>query len=215
MLPTISRTGFSFYILFLDARENIEYVEEITMEVLLIAVAIALMLVGFFGYNPLRKKYAGIIGVGGSYIVLLGVMLLVSSIGQIFASISGESNISALEIILGIVVMLLCLGYMVFVMLTRCETIAQRIMLPVVACLIGFGFCWRLLAAIVFHMPMESGKQESSSFPKYLYDDSDNRWELINQGGDNANYHCHKTGETRMFYISDFDLGSPSGFYQK
>ena len=44
--------------------------------IILIGAAIAFMLIGFFGYNPLRKKFAGVIGVGGSYIILLGIMLL-------------------------------------------------------------------------------------------------------------------------------------------
>ena len=96
--------------------------------IILIIAAIAFMFLGFFSYNPIRRKYAGIIGVGGSYVVLLGVMLLFSSIGQIIGTITGKSNVSALEIVLGVVVMLLCLGYMVFVMLTRCETVAQRIL---------------------------------------------------------------------------------------
>lgn len=79
--------------------------------IILIIAAIAFMLLGFFAYNPLRRKYADIIGVGGSYIVLLGVMLLFSSIGQIIGTVTGKSNVSALEIVLGVVVMLLCLGY--------------------------------------------------------------------------------------------------------
>lgn len=160
----------------------------------LIIIAIAFMLLGFFAYNPLRRKYAGVIGVGGSYVVLLGVMLLFSSIGQIIGTITGKSNVSALEIVLGVVVMLLCLGYMVFVMLTRCETAAQRILLPFVACLIGFGFIWRFLAALVFHMPMESGKTSGGAFPAILYDPNENQFRLLNEGGDNATYYCEKTG---------------------
>ena len=42
--------------------------------IILIIAAIAFMFLGFFAYNPIRRKYAGIIGVGGSYLVLLGVM---------------------------------------------------------------------------------------------------------------------------------------------
>lgn len=52
------------------------------MPFLLIA-AVVLMLIGFFGYNPLCRKYAGVIGVGGSYVILIDLMLLVSSVGQI------------------------------------------------------------------------------------------------------------------------------------
>ena len=131
--------------------------------ILLIIAAIALMLAGFLAYNPLRRKYAGIIGVGGSYIVLLGVMLLISSIGQIIGAITGESRASALEIILGLIVMLLSLGYMVYVMLTRCRTVAQRILLPFVACLIGFGFCWRAGRAEISFLPSSMIRVTTSS----------------------------------------------------
>ena len=82
----------------------------------LIIAAVAFMILGFCAYNPLRRKYAGTIGVGGSYLVLLGIMLLASSVGQIIGTVTGESNVSALEIILGVIVMILCLGYMVYVM---------------------------------------------------------------------------------------------------
>lgn len=172
--------------------------------IILIIAAIAFMLLGFFAYNSIRKKYAGIIGVGGSYLVLLGVMLLFSSIGQIIGTITGNSNVSALEIILGVVVMLLCLGYMVFAMLTRCETVVQRILLPFAACLIGFGFIWRFLAAIVLHMPMESGKTVGGAFPAILYDPSENQFRLLNEGGDNATYYCEKNGTAGILLCLGF-----------
>ena len=179
----------------------------------LLIVAVVLMLIGFFGYNPLRRKYAGVIGVGGSYFILLGLLLLVSSVGQIARMIAGDSKTSTLEIILGLVVMLVCLAYMVYVMLTRCETVAQRILLPFVACLIGFGFCWRLLGAIIFHMPIESGKHTGGAvFPPVLYDNYENRFELLNAGGDNATYRCHKTGQDVLFYESDLSDGLPNGW---
>ena len=183
----------------------------------LFMMAAALMLVGFFGYNPIRKKWARIIGVGGDYIITLGILLGVSLIGSVIGTILGAptAGTSAMEVILVVVFAVLCLGYMAYVMLTRCQTVTQRILLPFVALLIGFGFCWRLLAAIFLHMPMESGTSNEFVFPQYLYDQWENPWELMNSGGDNANYYCRKTGETRMFYDSDFDLGSPSGFHQR
>lgn len=115
-------------------------------------------------------------------------------------------------LILYLAVALLAAGYLVFLMLTRCETAAQRILLPFVVLIIAFGFETRLLASIVFHLPMKSGKQEEASFPQFLYDD-ENPWELLNAGGDNANYYCQKTEETKLFYFSDFEYGSPSGFH--
>ena len=180
--------------------------------IILIIAAITFMFLGFFAYNPLRRRYAGIIGVGGSYVILLGVMLLFSSIGQIVGTITGTSNVSTLEIVLGVVIMLLCLGYLVYIMLARCDTVAQRILLPFAACLIGFGFIWRFLAAIVFHMPIESGKTTVSTFPSILYDPSENQFRMISQGGDQANYYCEKTGQRVLFYTSDIAEGLPNGW---
>ncbi len=55
----------------------------------------------------------------------------------------------------------------------------------------------------------------SFHFPQYIYDYDENPWELMNSGGDNANYYCQKTGETRMFYSSDFEYEAPSGFHRR
>lgn len=56
---------------------------------------------------------------------------------------------------------------------------------------------------------------DSFSFPMYLYDEEEHPWELTNSGYDNATYYCQATGESKMFYKSDFDLCSPSGFHQR
>lgn len=63
---------------------------------------------------------------------------------------------------------------------------------------IGFGFCWRLLAAIFLHMPMESGKKSAmdeieeahdvSKMPSIIYDDGNNRWQRVTLNKDNATY---------------------------
>ncbi|MBS5569748.1 MAG: hypothetical protein KHX22_00510 [Clostridiales bacterium] len=80
-------------------------------------------------------------------------------------------------------------------MLTRCLTVAQRIQRLFAACLIGFGFCWRLLAAIVAHVPMESGKN-GASFSAILYDTSDNWSRLRSESGE----HCGAVPEYRTAY---------------
>ena len=97
-------------------------------------------------------------------------------------------------------------------MLTRCLTVAQRIQRLFAACLIGFGFCWRLLAAIFLHMPMESGKKESSAFPAILYDSNENQFRLLSDSGDHADYYCEKTGQRAQFYASDLADGLPNGW---
>lgn len=186
------------------------------MEILII-FAVILVIVGFARYNALRKKWAGIIGVGGSYLILIGVMCLVMLIGEVVNRVRGSAYVadSTGEVVMTIVVVVLCALYTAYVMIARCKTVGQRIMLPIVACLIGGGFCFRALASLVFHIPMESGEQETPDFPQYLYDSDENPWELMNSGSDNANYYCQKTGETRTFYISDFASGSPAGFHRR
>lgn len=180
------------------------------MEAVLIGLAAVAMLGGTFCYNPIRRKMAGIIGVGGAYVIVLGIMLLAGSIGTL---INGNSaGTSTGEMVMMIVVMVVCLGYMVLVMITRCHTVSQRIWLPIAACLIGFGFCWRLLAAVVLHIPMESGKKEETKFPKILYDNNENIYQLLNDSGDHADYYCQKTGETKQFWESDLADGLPFGW---
>lgn len=187
------------------------------MDAILMVILFIFTLTGVFGYNSLRRKFAGIIGVGGSYVILLGVMLVVMIPGSIAARFRGEELAASTgEIILTIVIALLCLAYMAYVILTRCETKAQKIMLPFVACMIGAGFCWKLLGAIFLHMPMESGNSDTGSsdfkFPQRLVDPQGNFYELMNAGGDNANYHCSKTGQTVLFYSCDFIDGLPNGW---
>lgn len=141
-------------------------------------------------------------------------MVLIGLVVSIFSpSMRASMDGGVAGLILYLAMALLAVGYLVFLMLTRCETAAQRILLPFVVLIIAFGFATRLLASIVFHLPMESGKQEEASFPQFLYDDDENPWELLNAGADNANYYCQKTGETKLFYLSDFEYGSPSGFH--
>lgn len=59
----------------------------------------------------------------------------------------------------------------------------------------------------------ESDTQTVFAFPRFIYDGSENPWELMNSGYDNATYYCQKTGETETFYKSDFEFGVPSGFH--
>lgn len=181
------------------------------MELVLIIVAMACMFGGFFGYNSLRRKYAGIMGIPGAYLILIGLMLLVSLIGSLFMD-GPEGSATLMEKVMTIIIMLLGLAYMVYVIVVKCETKAQKIMLPFAALMIGFGFVWRLLAAIVLHMPMESGKVETASFPSAMRDSGGDVWELISNNDVYAEYRCARTGERREFGIGEFSNGKPFGF---
>lgn len=180
-------------------------------------IMLGLCLVGTIGYNGLRRKWAGIIGVGGSYVILLGIMLLIGCIGTLVKLVLGQPvNSSAGEMFGTVLVMLVCLGYMVIVILGRCETTAQRVMLPLVACLIGAGFIWRLLLAIVAHVPMDSGKTGGSSLdamPDIIYDTNNARTVWHKQGvyGDHVRYYG-PNGESVDFYESDIEDDNYKGF---
>ena len=83
--------------------------------VILVVLACLAMLGGAIFYNPLRRRMAGIIGVGGAYIVLIGVMLVIMCIGQLFGAAGAAAN--GTEIVMSVVFMVLALGYMVFILL--------------------------------------------------------------------------------------------------
>ena len=180
-------------------------------------IMLVLCLVGTIGYNGLRRKWAGIIGVGGSYVILLGVMLLFGTIGTVVKAVTGqELGSGAGEIVGTVIVMLLCLGYMVVVIVGRCQTTAQRVMLPLVACLIGAGFIWRFLLAIVAHVPMESGGSKASgveAMPDVIYDTNNARAVWHKQGvyGDHVVYYG-PNGETVTFFQSDIEGNNYKGF---
>lgn len=178
------------------------------MTKILMILAGIVMLAGAIFYNPVRKKMAGIIGVGGSYFVLLGVLLIIN-----FKEVIGEAKDNKVVIIVPIVFILIAIAYLVFAML-RCETVGQRIFLPFAACLIGFGFAWRLLGAIVFHIPMESGKVEkASAFPYSIESPEGENFTLEDDSGDNAAYYCSRTGQRAQFRDVDFeDGGCPTGW---
>ena len=177
----------------------------------LIGIAVAIVIAGGLFYNPLRRKMYGIIGVGGSYMATIGIMVLAMLIGSLFAG-GGDMGASAAEIIVYIVFMLIGVGYLVYVMIVRCQTVMQRIFLPIVAVMIAFGFGWRLLGAIVLRLPMvtnadlaASEEAASPKFPERVTDDQGETWELQNAGSDNAEYRCRKDGNSiTVWYTGDY-----------
>ena len=179
------------------------------MTVFLLILALAYFGGSYFAYNALRRKYAGIIGVPGSYFILMTVFILIGLIRRIF--LGGSGGESAIEMVLTILVMLAGLAYTVL-MILRCETLADKLLLPIAAVLIGSGFCIRFIASIVFHVPMESGKVESVSFPSAMRDSSGDIWELKTHNDVVAEYYCGKTGARREFGIGEFSGGTPFGF---
>ena len=179
------------------------------MVVFLLILALAYFGGSYFAYNALRRKYAGIIGIPGSYFILLTAFLVIGLIRGIFTGGFGES---ALELILTILIMLAGIAYTVL-MILRCETLADKILLPIAAILIGSGFCIRFIAAIAFHVPMESGNVEDKNvFPPSMRDSGGDVWELQTHNDVSAEYRCAKTGERRQVGVGDFSNGRPFGF---
>ncbi|MBR6790548.1 MAG: hypothetical protein IKM31_06760 [Oscillospiraceae bacterium] len=157
-------------------------------------------LIGAFGYNAFRRKMYGIIGVPGSYFSLIGMMLIVLLIGQLFSG--GEVGASIGEIIGYVVLALVFLAYMIYVMIVRCDTVGQRIMLPFMAALIAFGFVWRFLAALLLHIPMGNGSpaEVKSVFPEYLRSPDGETFRKEREGSDTCEYYCSRTGERVTFH---------------
>lgn len=175
------------------------------MEIFIIVVAIIAMWVGAICFNPLRRKMSGIIGVGGSYLILAGVMLLVMLLSSLFSGAGlGES---AFEGIIAIIFLLLCIAYTVYVMLVRCNSVKQRILLPFAAVLIGLGFCLRFLGALIFHIPMGNGG--SPAAPKAIYNSSKQRYNLVAETELYADYMLENGSDSIRIIKND---GLPSGW---
>lgn len=169
--------------------------------------ALALILVGAIGFNGFRRKMAGVIGVGGSYIILLGIMLLVTGIVQLIGGAPSQQELVITLVLAGLAVL-----YMVYVIVFKCKTVGQRIFLPIVAILIALGFIWRLIAAIVFKTPITKPEPAAAKFPANITDPEGNYYVLRNVSGDYATYDCAKTGSSVQFHTADFEGGVPTGW---
>ncbi|MBQ8892837.1 MAG: hypothetical protein IJ043_00330 [Clostridia bacterium] len=174
----------------------------------LIGIAVVVMLAGGIFYNKLRAKVYGIIGVPGSYFATLGIMVLVMLIGSLF---QGGGGASITEIVVYIIFMIAGLGYLAYVMITKCQTVMQRVLLPIIAVMIAFGFCWRLVFALIFKIPMSNGAPQAK-FPASLTDDQGETWNLQSDSNDHADYYCPKTGATTtVWYTGDY-VNLPAGW---
>lgn len=178
---------------------------------------LVLCLAGTIGYKNLRRKWAGIIGVGGSYIVLIGVVQLIVLVAGLIMGLAGNNAAFSFGDIAGSVFLtVVCLLYTALIIFSRCETTAQRLTLPFAACMIACGFAWRLVFSIITHAPMESGETASSpldSMPDTIYDTNNGRATWRKQGvyGDHVDYYG-PNGETVTFYQSDVEGENFKGF---
>lgn len=177
---------------------------------ILIGIAVVVMLAGGIFYNKLRSAFYGVIGVGGSYMATIGIMFLFACIGALF----GGGGFETTELVIGIIFTLIGIAYLAYVMIVRCKTVMQRVFLPLVAVMIAFGFCWRLLFAIIFKIPMGNGAPAESAAPKFpaaLTDDQGETWELRSDSADQAEYQCRKTGNRITIWYTDY-VNLPSGW---
>ena len=178
---------------------------------------LVLCLAGTIGYKNLRRKWAGIIGVGGSYIVLIGVVQLIVLVAGLIMGLAGNNAAFSFGDIAGSVFLaVVCLLYTALIIFSRCETTAQRLTLPFAACMIACGFAWRLVFSIITHSPMDSGETASSpldSMPDTIYDTNNGRATWRKQGvyGDHVDYYG-PNGETVTFYLSDVEGENFKGF---
>lgn len=179
----------------------------------LIYVGMALMVftaISTIRYNKLRCRWYGIIGVGGSFLVMFGVMVLFMLVGGL---IQDPSSVTFGNTFLYWIILAAAIFYVVKLMLTRCYTVKERVMLPLAAVMICFGFIVRLVLGVLTHAPISDGSTSKHGFPSVLYDDQENEYRLQSDSGDHADYYCSKTGATVQFWEADFrDAGLPAGW---
>ena len=70
---------------------------------------------GAIFYNSLRRNWYGVLGVGGAYFIVIGIMLAVTLVANLFSK--QESGMAGAELVTMIVIAVAALGFMVFVML--------------------------------------------------------------------------------------------------
>ncbi len=181
--------------------------------IILLIIGFVFTVVGICSYNSLRRKYAGIIGVGGSYLVATGIFMLIGTISDILRKITGgETRSNTMETVLAIIFAAIGILYLLYVMFTKCTTVKQRIFLPFVALMIAFGFCFRLVLSIFFHIPMEAGEQQNVKFAEVLIDPNGDAFRRESDSGDHADYYCSKTGQRVQFWETDLYGGAPQGW---
>lgn len=152
-------------------------------------IAGVVCLIGFFGFNRLRAAWGGIIGMGGCWIILIGFAALIGAVGELT-----DKNREIGTLLGLIVIFLLCGLYAAHIMLTRCSSTKQRVMLPFVAALIAAAFVWRLIAHVALGMSMGSPAENNANsdgiaaLPAIIYDEGNNRWQTQGNFGDHATY---------------------------
>lgn len=120
-------------------------------------IIVLVLFFGIFGaifYNGLRRKVFGVIGVGGSYLATIGIMCFVTLAISLFDK---KSHPSVMDVLGLLVIGADCVAYLVYIMITRCNSVAQRVMLPFIALFIAFGFCERFLLGMLLKIPMGDG----------------------------------------------------------
>ena len=156
--------------------------------VIILGVLVGLcILYGLLTWKKLRARWSNVIGVGGAYIILLGLMLLFVGIGSLIGG-AGFSGQTVVILVLG----MLALVYCVLKML-RLPTIRQKILFPFAAVSIAGAFSWKLIFGIVFHTGL-SGTPEGE-LPTIIYDQENNPWTCLNREGEEAEYQS-KDGRT-------------------
>lgn len=171
------------------------------MDIAIMITALVLGCIGGISYNSLCRKYEGVIGVFGAYFITTGI-------GMLILGISGLSKSGLSELLLVFGIAAVALLYMVYIMIKKCKTVKQRILLPFVAILIGFGFAVRITLKIFLRIPMASPKKDTSIFPKFLLSHEGENFCREDCGSSSAEYVSMSSSRRVTFYKSDFPLGS-------
>lgn len=155
------------------------------MIVVIVFIVSVCMIGGTIGFNPIRRKLNGIIGIGGCFICMTGIVMYISLVGGLVSALlSGEKITSNLiEVVILLAITAGCMGYMIHIMMTKCTTTFEILTLPLFALFVALGFGWRVMLQYFLHLEMEGGTASSRGFPKTIHDSWGVEWRLTSDMG--------------------------------
>lgn len=125
---------------------------------------VAFMFYGIINFRKIRAKWDGIIGVGGAFLSMSGIIGAIMIVAHLVSVLIGKAELNAGGLIGPVIIVVLCAIPLVKAMM-RCVTVKQRVMLPFVCFHLTYGFLVRFLLHIFAHVPMdmpETNKEDHS-----------------------------------------------------
>ena len=122
--------------------------------VILVLVNFAVLAYGVFGYKSLRLKWNGILGVGSSYFILLGLMAACSVVGGLIGMI-GKNGSAPKFVELIVLLIFAVIGALLYLgAAASCATTGQKIGVLFAAIFIAYGWTLRFIWALITRSSM-------------------------------------------------------------